>query len=341
MKKNIIAIGLVFALLLSFASCRKFEDTDAFAVESKVYAVDDEGNSHNLIKEETDGETKYYYIDSNGNRVYVDSKDVVVETTKVFKGTTEESVSLTPEEQSFLDQYNDPDAFNNIIDSSITTPEMDLSSDLLPEDSFEEIEVELDGDGNPVHEDIEKTYEELLAGEKFTIDVVFKSTVNGTETIVPLKASRDGDKVYMETAIPVEGQGSLKCNAIVRDGTCYFIVPSMRAYMTIPAESMSEMFPDEVITESEQEANYVSSGEVEFEGEKYICDVYESEGVVSKSYYKDGELKRIETVDGENITIIQFNEVSDKVDSSVFKVPAYFDMTKLLGSSLDVSSMIR
>ena len=43
MKRNIIALILVFSLLMSFAACRKLEDTDAFVVESKVYVVDEHG----------------------------------------------------------------------------------------------------------------------------------------------------------------------------------------------------------------------------------------------------------------------------------------------------------
>lgn len=338
MKKSIIAVILVFAMLMGFAACKRLPaDTEGFVVESKAYYVDSEGVTRNVQSEvDENGDTVYYYIDENGNRVTVKKKDVVVESTKVAKDTTAESVSLTPEEQSFLETYNDPEAFENLIDSSMTTPELDLSSDPISEDNFSEIKVELDSSGKPVHSDVEKTFEELLKSDKFTIDVVFKGIVNGVETTVPMKASRDGDMVYVETAIPVEEQGSLKCNIIMRDGQCYFIIPGMRAYIAAPVESIGEVFNSDLITgtDEEIEGNYVSSAEVELDGKTYICDIYETDGVTTKEYYLNGELKRIEVIEGENISIIQYNEVSNKVDSSVFKVPSnYIDMSKFMNSS--------
>ncbi len=337
MKKSVTAIILVFALLVSFAACQRLpEDTEGFVVESKAYYVDDEGVTRN-VESETDekGKTVYYYIDADGNKVTVKKKEVVVESTKI-RETEKESFSLTPEEQSFFDIYNNPEALDQLIDSSMTTPELDLSDDAISEDKFEKIEVELDGNGKPVHENVEKTFEEILSGKKFTVDVVFKGIVNGTETTIPMKASRDGDKLYIETAIPVEGQGSLKCNIIMRDNQCYFVLPAMRAYMAAPVESMGEIFTEDFFATAEQDtqSKYVSSAEVELEGKTYICDIYESNGSVTKEYYLDGDLKRLEVINGEDITITQFNEVSDKVDSSVFKVPTYYmDMSRLMSMS--------
>ncbi len=333
MKKNIIAIVLVFAMLFAFGACKRLpQDTEGFVIESKVYVVDDDGINRTVYNEvDADGKTVYYYFDTMGNKIIVDKKDVVVETTKVAVTTTEPPVSLTPEEQSFFDMYNDPNAFENLIDSSITEPEMDISDEPIPEDSFEKIEVELDSEGKPVHGDIEQTYEELLKSKKFTLDVVFKGYLNGTETIVPMKVCRNGDKLYMETALPVEEQGALKCNIIIRDEQCYFVIPGMRAYMTAPAEEVGEMFNSDMITEVDDNAAYVSSAEVEFDGEKYLCDVYEADGATSKYYYQNGDIKRVEITEGESVSIIQFNEISSKVDNSVFKVPTnYMDITKFL-----------
>lgn len=335
MKKSITAIIMVFALLMSFAACQRLpEDTEGFVVESKAYYVDGEGVTRNVESEvDENGKTVYYYIDADGNKVTLKKKDVVVESTKIRET---ESLSLTPEEQSFFDIYNNPEAFDQLIDSSITTPELDLSEDVISEEKFEKIEVELDNSGKPVHDEVEKTYEEIMKGDKFTVDVVFKGIVNGTETTVPMKASRDGDKVYIETAIPVEGQGSLKCNIIMRDNKCYFVLPAMRAYMAAPVESMDEIFTDDFFATAEQETQgtYVSSAEVELEGKTYICDIYDNNGSTSKEYYFEGNLKRVEVINGDDITIMQFNEVSDKVDKSVFKVPTnYMDMSRFMNIS--------
>ena len=189
MKKNIIAIGLVFATLLTFASCKKLPQDNEFVYERHAYVVDDEGVTHNIKTEiDENGKEIYYYEDFSGNKVTVANKDVVVKTTKVRKTTSVyENQELTPEEQSLLDTFNDPEVFENLVDESLTQPEFEISDEPIPEENFEEIEVKVDNDGNPVHNDIEKTITDIIDDGKYTIDTVIKTTdVNGEEMILPL-----------------------------------------------------------------------------------------------------------------------------------------------------------
>lgn len=342
MKKNIIAIGLVFATLLTFASCKKLPQDNEFVYESQVYVVDDEGVTHNIKTEiDENGKEIYYYEDFSGNKVTVANKDVVVKTTKVRKTTSVyENQELTPEEQSLLDTFNDPEVFENLVDESLTQPEFEISDEPIPEENFEEIEVKVDNDGNPVHNDIEKTITDIIDDGKYTIDTIIKTTdTNGKEMILPLKTIRNGDKMYIETAMPVNGEGSMRLAFLVRDDTCYAIIPGMRAYMQTPVEGIGEMLGNTSfgeITDSDIEATYISSNEVEFNGKKYICDVYESEGSTMKYYYSGNEIKRIEATDPNGaVTIWEINEISDKADPAKLKVPSgYIDMTKFMNASL-------
>lgn len=342
MKRNIIAICLVFALLMSFAACKRLPQDNEFVYESQVYVVDDEGVTHNVQSEnDENGKQIYYYEDHNGNKVIVNNKDVVVESTKVRKTTAVyEGVELTPEEQSFLNSYNDPDAFENLVDESLTEPELEIP-DAIPEEEFKEIEVEVDKNGNPKHDDIEKRYTDIIESGKFTMDMVLKTNSNGEEMTIPMKVIRDGEKMYLETAMPVNGEGSMRMAFLLRDNSCYFIVPGMRAYMKMPVDDLGELFNTNITEgfESDVNADYISSSEVDYNGKKYICDVYESEGSTIKYYYNDKEIKRMEATDPNGgMTIMEFNEVSDKADASKFKVPSgYFDMTKLMGQ--DFSSI--
>ena len=243
---------------------------------------------------------------------------------------------LTPEEQSFLNSYNDPDAFENLVDESLTEPELEIP-DAIPEEEFKEIEVEVDKNGNPKHDDIEKRYTDIIESGKFTMDMVLKTNSNGEEMTIPMKVIRDGEKMYFETAMPVNGEGSMRMAFRLRDNSCYFIVPGMRAYMKIPADDLGELFNTNITEgfESDVNADYISSSEVDYNGKKYICDVYESEGSTIKYYYNDKEIKRMEATDPNGgMTIMEFNEVSDKADASKLKVPSgYFDMTKLMGQA--------
>ncbi len=342
MKRNIIAICLVFALLMSFAACKKLPQDNEFVIESQVYVVDDAGVTHNVQSEyDENGKQVFYYQDYNGNKVIVNNKDVVVESTKVRKtSAVYEGVELTPEEQSFLEIYNDPNAIENLVDESLTEPELEIS-DVIPEENFEKIEVEVDSKGNPKHDDIEKRYTDIIEGGKFTIDMTLKTDNNGEEMTIPMKVIRNGDKMYIETAMPVNGEGAMRMAFLLRDDSCYFIVPGMRAYMKMPVEDLGELFNANVTEGFEADANaeYISSSEVDYNGKKYICDVYESEGTIMKYYYTDKEIKRMESTDPNGIvTIMEFNEVSDKADASKLRVPSgYLDMTRLIGQ--DFSSI--
>ncbi|MBQ2847587.1 MAG: hypothetical protein IJE74_04965 [Clostridia bacterium] len=339
MKKNIVAIILVFTLLMSFAACRKIEKAPNFEIESQAYIVDAEGETRKIYQ--NNGE--YFYYDADGNRQPANPNDVVIETTKVPKT---EAPTLTPEAQSFFDSFGNVESmedFEDMIEADVTQPELNID-EVIPEDAFNEIDVEMGSDGKPEHENSSVDYEEVLKKETFTIDITMKTKTNGVEMVMPIVFMRNNKDLFIETAIPKEdGKGSVRVNMIFLDGTCYMVIPSMRAYMSIPKETLGEMIPEDAfdIIDEEITGNYVSSGEVVYEGEKYICDVYENEGTTVKRYYQDGMLKREESVNGENITIIEYNEVTTNVDKSKFAAPKnYLDLTTMMGNNFDPNSLV-
>lgn len=324
MKKNILAIILVFSLLFSFAACRRL-DSESIIVESKAYIVDDEGVTRNIYNEGSD----YFYYDADGNRIEADSKDVVVETVKIT-----EPQSLTPEAESFFAQFEGAESIEDMMEADETQPSLE-NDQLIPDDAFNEIDVEVDADGNPVHEEVELSYEEIISGDKFTMDVNMKTVVGETETVAPFKFMRNGDNLYFETAMPLkEGGGSTRLNFLLLDNTCYIIIPSMRAYMSIPKETVGETIPADAFENlgDAEDGTYLQSYEVVSDGQTYICDVYESENATTKRYYLGNTLKRIETVSGNDTSIMEFNEVSTSVDESKFAVPKnYMDITTMMG----------
>ena len=214
-----------------------------------------------------------------------------------------------------------------------------ISDEVIPENTFKEIKVELGSDGKPIHTNIEKNYNDIVNSNKFTMDFVVKETMDGEEMTLPIVAIRDGENLYFETQMPVEGKGSMKFNFIITNGKCYIVIPAMRAYAEVPKEYVQEIIPSEIVTD-DVEMEYVKSGEVVFEGKKYICDVYKSGNDTVKYYFADNELKRIETISGDNTSILEIKELSTKADSSKFKIPSnYFDMTKFLGENFQISDL--
>lgn len=332
MKKSILAIVLVFSTLLCMASCHKL-DSENIIVESRAYIVDDEGVTRNVYNVNDN----FYYYDANGNRKEASSDSVVIET-NTYVATT---VKLSPEQESFIAQF-DGDSLEDMMEADQT--QVNLDNDLLiPDDAFSDAKVDVDENGNPIHGDSELSYEEILEGKTFTMDVKMKTVVGGTETVAPLMFVRDGENLYFETALPLkDGVGTTRLNFLLLNGDCYIIIPSMRAYMKIPKESVGQTIPVEAFEAFDGDTGkYTQSYTVDIDGKEYLCDVYENEEeTITKRYYLDGQLKRIETVHGEDMSIMEFNQVSSTVDKSKFAEPKnYFDMTSLMGENFNMSSI--
>lgn len=336
MKKNIIAIILVFAMLTGFAACRKLENEGDWVIESKVYVVDEYGaqvDVQSVVKD--NGETEYYYYDTNGNKVTVAQKDVVVETTKIYKAA---STTISPELQSFLEAYTDPDSFQQLIEEDLTQPELSISDEPIPEGEFKETTVELGSDGKPVRKG--NSYVDILSNDSFTADFIVRADYNGEQTAVPFYVTKNSDNMYIETTMPVE-TGSMRFEFLVKDKECYAIIPAMRAYVKIDSETMGEMIPEGANLEQEDNSVYVKSGKVTHDGVTYDCDIYDANGQTVKYYYQNDELKRVESYDGEdNVSIVEYNSVEKGADTSKFKIPSnYMDMTSVLGGSFDFTNL--
>lgn len=345
MRKNIIAILLVFALAFGFASCKQLEKTDMFTIESQVYIVDDEGVTRNVqtrVKE--NGETEYFYIDSEGNTIYVKKDDVIIETKRVLASTTD-SATFSPEAQSFLDAFNDPSALDDLIDSQVTQPSLDIADGLIPDDDVKVIEPVTGTDGKPLREGFEKNFKEIIQSENFTLSATLETEVDGSTMRMPMSLMRNGDNLYAETNRPVDGKGALKAGFLVTGGKLYLVIPAMRCYMEVPQDVLDSLLDPSLIEggANDDSAKYVSSGEVTVKGKKYTCDVYDSNGNTTKYYFdSDGNLKRIENITADGApTIIEINTLKKGSDKSKMKLPSgYFDMSAIMGENFDYSSLV-
>lgn len=328
MKRNIIAILLVFALLVSFAACRKLETE--YTIETRPYVVDSNGVTQDVQSiVNSDGVTEYFYYDNSGNKITVDSKDVEVETKKV---AVTAPTTLSPEAQSLFDVFNDPEKFEELMEEDATEPKLEMSDGIISDDQFNKIDTDIGSDGKPVRDKAREQYMKIVEGETFTMDMVMKTNTNGEEMSLPIVAVRDGNNLFLETAMPVDGsKGAMRLQFLILNGKAYTVIPQMRAYMEVPKETIDQMgLGDIVAEEAEDNSEYVESGEVKINGKTYICDVYKSEDSTIKYYFLNGELKRIETISGENTAIMEINSLSDKADKSKLVLPkGYLDLATI------------
>ncbi len=302
MKKSIISIFTVFALIASFASCKKIPDD--------------------------------VYVEAPTNE-----NGEVIETTTIPADLEEFFNSLDTSDPAVIEQQ-----FEQMLNNSEAVDvELEFGDELIDDSNATKIDVELNEDGEPDRSKIENNFKEVMSGDTFTMDIVLRQNMDGKEVNIPLYATCDGNKYYAEMTAPYENKGYLTFGTLSNgDGKIYMIMPSMRAYMQVSAEEMGDVPLGDLL--SDQMANlensendtsvYVETREVEVNGKKYSCDIYEDEDITVKYYYSEDSLKRVETIDGDgNVTIMEINKITAEADSSKFKAPTnYFDMTSLITS---------
>lgn len=252
---------------------------------------------------------------------------------------TTEPITFSEEEAEQLKELLGEDAMDSFIEES-TVPVTMAISDKLIDGEETEIEVELDSSGKPADSVMEKSFTDIIKSGTYTSKFVISNLDadgNPVSDLIPLTTIVDGKKVYMEATMPAES-GSIRCAFLFTPDGSYIIIPSMKAYMVFEdtglGEDFNEMFSsiEQIEGEYAENTNYVSTSEVTFDGQTYICETYETEGNVSKYYSQDGNIKRIEMINADgNTTIVEVEEISPTADSSKFTLPSgYIDITTLM-----------
>ncbi len=324
MFKKLSAILLVFALLASFAACKRFEGNEML-IEENAFVTDENGNTQELeTRVNEEGKTEYYYTDNSGNIIVVDKNKVEIETSLVPVQTT-----LSDKEIDKILENNDFEKLQDVLVEEITEPELEMSDGVIPDASFEEVEVEVGSDGKPVHGNAAQKYADIVKSGTFSIDLTVQTITEGSNSTMPIKMMKDGNNMLVETSVPISLTGKMRVNMLINDDGFFMVIPVMNAYYKIPSEeigdigsAMGEFDLSEIEGDLELNDNYVSSGKVTLNGNTYDCDVFESEdGVTTKYYYLNNELKRIESTTDTDTYIVEFKEVSGKVNKSKFRTP--------------------
>ncbi len=293
MKKSIIAILMAFVMLASFAACKKLPDD------------------------------VYYEAPTNENG--------------------EVLTTIPAELEEFINSFDTSDPaqieqqFEQMLDQEEVKVELEFGEELIDDSQAEKVEVELDSEGKPDRTESAKSYEEIMAGDEFTIDMVIRQNMNGEDVNVPMYMTRSGDNLFSEVTAPYEDRGTITFNMLkTESGKLYCIIPTMRAYILLSEDEVGDIplgdYIEEGVTSIENNSEYVETKSVEVNGKTYECDVYKDGDIITKNYFDEQGLKRIETVDADgNVTIIEIYKVEAKADKSKLKAPVgYVDLTTLL-----------
>ena len=360
MKKGFISLLLIFALLFSFTACQKLEESEEYKVETDVYVVDEEGESHILITNVNDeGETEQYYIDEvnskkvtipaenatnkEGEKVTTQELKTVVEKKVVEKSTKKSKKELREEEEliSILGG-GDLEKMSEQLITNVTEPTTILPDVTINEKAVTTVVEKTNASGGGAAREVYESKLETLSKYSQTIVISSPDSEN-----VKIDFATDGSQVYASMLFPATDEGYMEIQAkVLKSGSgykTYLVVPSLKIYCEMP-EDMQDEFKLDLLDSSQKSGTYVSTTEQKIGADTYKIETYTlSDGTKAEYYYNSSsELISMKIIDGSTtVTKIDYGTRSGNVKDSYFKLQdGFVDLSKYLDADGDIEDII-
>lgn len=178
-------------------------------------------------------------------------------------------------------------------------------------------------------------------------DVIIKTSKTGKFTLkAKIKASSGEDTPVTCVTSEKKFAYDMTMNGsqvrIIMDGNnLYLLLPSLKWYVKMSTDDIGlESMDDMMSNLANSEDKYVGSTKVTVNGTEYTCEEYKnSDGRITKYYFdKNNNWKRIEGINGDEVTIMEIDSFSGKVDDSVFSLKGYTDMTALVMGQANITT---
>ena len=169
-----------------------------------------------------------------------------------------------------------------------------------------------------------------LKSGKFTLKMKMK-TSSGVDN--PVSLVFNGKKFAADIAL-----NDMQVRAIFDNDNVYMVLPALKVYFKTSSDEAGNIGDLTNITDSN--ATYVGSTKVTVNGTEYTCEEYKSDddSVVKYYFSSKKEWKRMEIINGEDVSIFEIESLSDKVDESVFSLKGYTDMTALVMGQANITT---
>lgn len=130
----------------------------------------------------------------------------------------------------------------------------------------------------------------------------------------------------------------MQVRAIFDNDNFYMVLPALKVYIKTSSDEAGNIGDLTNITDSN--ATYVGSTKVTVNGTEYTCEEYKSDNDSVVKYYFSSkkEWKRMEIINGEDVSIFEIESLSNKVDESVFSLKGYTDMTALAMGQANITT---
>lgn len=169
-----------------------------------------------------------------------------------------------------------------------------------------------------------------LKSGKFTLKMKMK-TSSGVDN--PVSLVFNGKKFAADITL-----NDMQVRAIFDNDNVYMVFPALKVYIKTSSDEAGNIGDLTNITDSN--ATYVGSTKVTVNGTEYTCEEYKSDddSVVKYYFSSKKEWKRMEIINGEDVSIFEIESLSNKVDESVFSLKGYTDMTSLVMGQANITT---
>lgn len=169
-----------------------------------------------------------------------------------------------------------------------------------------------------------------LKSGKFTLKMKMK-TSSGVDN--PVSLVFNGKKFAADITL-----NDMQVRAIFDNDNVYMVFPALKVYIKTSSDEAGNIGDLTNITDSN--ATYVGSTKVTVNGTEYTCEEYKSDddSVVKYYFSSKKEWKRMEIINGEDVSIFEIESLSNKVDESVFSLKGYTDMTALAMGQANITT---
>lgn len=169
-----------------------------------------------------------------------------------------------------------------------------------------------------------------LKSGKFTLKMKMK-TSSGVDN--PVSLVFNGKKFAADITL-----NDMQVRAIFDNDNFYMVLPALKVYIKTSSDEAGNIGDLTNITDSN--ATYVGSTKVTVNGTEYTCEEYKSDddSVVKYYFSSKKEWKRMEIINGEDVSIFEIESLSNKVDDSVFSLKGYTDMTALAMGQANITT---
>lgn len=172
---------------------------------------------------------------------------------------------------------------------------------------------------------LSETYAEIMKSDKYTMKYRTISSIEGQEVEGRMTMAVDGENYAM-----VFESDDISTTSVMKDGMLYLIMHDQKMIMAFPAETdqASEAAPEGPAAVDMEGMIYTGKGEAEFMGNMRPYEEYSVEDGTIRYYFEGNMLDGMEMIFDGNSNILDIEELTDKVDETLFVIPEDYQTFK-------------